>query len=224
MHELPYRPDRLLGAVILTVVVAAVGLLIAGYGVPVGFGTLVGLILGFLAGTIGSLWLARGAGRSVSFGGREWSSDWTNPGPDQIAEMQDLAAVSGVSLGTVGSVTPVLATAEAAGLIVQLVTIEHHEGGLAMTIDVRSRPGVLPPGSMARVAISDDVGTQYRASAMAHGGSPTEIRYVLTAIPALPDAATRLDMVIERFVDLMPGAPRDATLGPWSFSVSLNRQ
>jgi hypothetical protein len=215
---------RLLGAFFLIVIVAAIVLLIAGYGVPVGLGALIGLILGFVAGSVGSLWLARGPGRSVTFGGRSWASDSSNPGPDQIAEMHELAEIGGVSLGAIRSVTPVLSTATTAGLVVQLVTIEHHEGGLAMSLEVRPKPGTLPPGSFARIAVSDDVETRYRASAVAQGGSGGEIRYAVTAIPAPPAAATQLDVVIERFVDHFPGASREATVGPWSFSVSLNQE
>src|SRR5439155_2351707 len=170
------------------------------------------------------LWLARGPGRSVTYGTREWSSDSTSPGPDQIAEMRDLAEISGVSLGAIRSVTPVLSTAEAAGLAVQLVTIEHHEGGLTMILEVRPRPGSLSPGSIARVRVSDELGTRYRASAMSQGGSASEIRYTLTVISAPPPEATRLDVLIERFIDPFPGSSRDAIPGPWSFSVSLTEE
>jgi hypothetical protein len=224
MNGIRYGPGRLIGVVVLAVVVLGIGLLIAGYGVPVGLGALVGLVLGFVAGSVGSLWLARGPGRSVTYGTREWSSDSTTPGPDEIAEMRDLAEISAVSLGAIRSVTPVLSTAEAAGLVVQLVTIEHHEGGLTMILEVRPRPGTVSPGSIARVRVSDELGTRYRALAMSQSGSAGEIRYTLTAIPAPPAEATRIDVVIERFDDLFPGRSRDGTAGPWWFSVSLNRK
>jgi hypothetical protein len=224
MNEIRYGPGRLIGVVILAVFVVGIGLLIAGYGVAVGLGALVGLVLGFVAGSVGSLWLARGPGRSVSFGGREWSSYSTGPDPEQIGEMRDLAEISGVSLGAVRSVTPVLSTAEAAGLVVQLVTVEHHEGGLTMILEVRPRPGTVSPGSIARVRVSDELGTRYRALAMSQGGSAGEIRYTLTVIPAPPAEATRIDVVIERFMDAFPGRSLDGTAGPWSFSVSPTRK
>jgi hypothetical protein len=223
MYESRYGPGRLIGVFVVAVVVVGIGLLIAGYGVAVGLGALVGLIFGFVAGSLGSLWLARGAGRTVTFGGRAWSSDSITPSPDQIEEMRDLTDISGVSLGGVRSVTPVLSTAEATRLIVQLVTIEHHEGGLAMILEVRTQPGTLPPGSLARVAVSDDIGTRYRASALSQGGSATESRYTVIAIPAPPAAASQLEIVIERFLDPFPGAPGHGAIGPWSFSVSLAR-
>jgi hypothetical protein len=60
--------DRLVGLLFLAIVVAAVALLVAGYGVAVGIGALAGLVLGFLAGAFGLLWLGRGSGRSITFG------------------------------------------------------------------------------------------------------------------------------------------------------------
>jgi len=228
MHSAGRRWDQLVGLVVLVVIFGAVALLIAGYGVAVGLGALAGLALGFTAGTLGSLWLWRGSGRSVTIGGMAWSSDvaWSSDRPTaelmaDEAEMRDLGEISGVDLGAIRSVMPVLATTEAAGLSVQLVTIERHEAGLAISLDVHAQPGALPPASMARVALADDVGTVYRASAQAQGGSPGRVRYQVAAIPAPPAAATRLDARIECFLDPFPGGRR-AAVGPWGFSVPLH--
>jgi hypothetical protein len=218
------RWDQLVGLIFLVVTIGAVVLLIAGYGVAVGLGALAGLVLGFVAGTLGALWLWRGSGRSVTLGGMAWSSDRPTAElmtDELMTEMRDLGEISGVDLGTIRSVIPVLATTEAGGLTVQLVTIEQHEAGLAMTVDVHARPGALPPASMARVALADDVGTVYRASAQGQGGSPGQMRYQVTAIPTPPPAATRLDVRIERFLDPFPGS-RQAAIGPWGFSVPLH--
>ncbi len=103
---------------------------------------------------------------------------------------------------------------------VQLVTIERHEAGLAITFGVRAQPGAFPPASMARVALADDIGTVYRASAQGQGGSAGQMRYQVTAIPAVPHAVTRLDVRIESFLDPFPGG-RHAAVGPWEFSVPL---
>lgn len=217
------RWDQLVGLVLLVVVFGAIALLIAGYGAAVGLGALAGLVLGFAAGTLGSMWLWRGSGRSVTIGGMAWSSDRPTAelmADEQMAEMRDLGEISGVDLGTIRSVIPVLVTTGAGGLSVQLVTIERHEAGLAITFGVHAQPGALPPASMARVALADDVGTVYRASAQGQGGSPGQMRYQVTAIPALPPAATRLDVRIERFLDPFPGGRR-AAVGPWAFSVPL---
>jgi hypothetical protein len=198
----------------------AIGLLIVGYGVPVGVGALAGLVLGFLAGTVGALWLGRGSGRSITFGGVEWSSESAQPTAALMAEMQELGEISSVDLGPIRSVLPVLARAEAGGLDIDLVTVEVHEAGLAMTLDVVSRPGTLPPASMARVLVSDDTGTTYRASAQGQGGLLSRMRYAVTAIPAPPPAATRLEITIERFYDPFSGG-RQQESGPWTFSVAL---
>jgi hypothetical protein len=212
--------DRLLGLLFLALVVLAIGLLIVGYGVPVGVGALAGLVLGFLAGTVGALWLGRGSGRSITFGGVEWSSESAQPTAALMAEMQELGEISSVDLGPIRSVLPVLARAEAGGLDIDLVTVEVHEAGLAMTLDVVSRPGTLPPASMARVLVSDDTGTTYRASAQGQGGLLSRMRYAVTAIPAPPPAATRLEITIERFYDPFSGG-RQQESGPWTFSVAL---
>ncbi len=213
--------DRLVGLLLLVLVIVAVGLLIVGYGVAVGVGALAGLVLGFLAGTLGVLWLGRGSGRSITFGGMEWSSESGRPTAELMAEMQELGEISSVDVGPIRSVLPVLARADAGGLDVELVTVEVHEAGLAMTLDVARRPGTLPPASMARVSVSDDTGTAYRASAQGQGGLPSRMRYAVTAIPAPQPAATRLEITIERFFDPFPGGRQQAS-GPWRFSVALS--
>jgi hypothetical protein len=216
---------RLWGLVFLAVLGGTVALLIAGYGVAVGVGALGGLILGSVAGALGVMWLGRGSGRSVTFGNLAWSSEHAlsseGPSAELMAELRELSEISSVDLGAIQTVTPVLVTAEAGGLSVQLVTIEQREAGLAMTVEVRTGPGAFPPASMARVSVADDVATPYRASAQGQGGSAGVVRYVVSVIPASPRSATRLDIRIERFVDPFPGGGR-ATVGPWAFSVALN--
>jgi hypothetical protein len=215
------RPwDRLVGLLFLTLVVVAVGLLIAGYGVAVGAGALIGLVLGFLAGTVGALWLWRGSGRSITLGGMEWSSESGQPTAELMAEMRELGEISSVDIGPIRSILPVLASADAGGLDVQLLTVELHEAGSSMTFDVASRPGTLPPASMARVSVSDDRGTPYRASAQVQGGLPGRMRYAVTAIPTPPATATVLQVRIERFLDPFAGG-RSSAVGPWAFSIPL---
>lgn len=218
METVGRRWDRLVGLLFLALVVVAAGLLIGGYGVAVGVGVLAGLVLGFLAGTVGALWLGRGSGRSITFGGMEWSSESGRPTAELMAEMQELGEISSVDIGPIRSVLPVLASAEAGGLDVQLVSVEIHKAGLAMTFDVASRPGSLPPASMARIAVSDDAGTTYRASAQGQGGLPGRMRYAVTAIPTPPAAASVLQVRIERFLDPFPGG-RSGAVGPWAFSI-----
>lgn len=216
---------RLWGLVFLAVVGGTVALLIAGYGVPVGLGALGGLILGSVAGALGVMWLGRGFGRSVTFGSMEWSSDRVlssdGPSAELMAELRELSEISGIDLGPIQTVKPVLVNAVAGGLSVQLVAIEQHEAGLAMTVEVRTGLGAFPPASLARVSVADDVATSYRASAQGQGGSAGLVRYLVSVIPASPRSATRLDIRIERFVDPFPGGGR-ASVGPWAFSVALD--
>ena len=220
METVGRRWDRLAGLLFLALVVAAVGLLIAGYGIAVGVGALVGLALGFLAGALGALWLGRGSGRSITFGGMEWSSESGRPTAELIAEMQELGEISSIDIGPIQAVIPVLGSAESGGLNVQLVSVEIHEAGLAMTFDVASHLGTLPPASMARLVVSDDAGTTYRASAQGQGGLPGRMRYAVTAVPTPPTAATALQVRIERFFDPFPGG-RSSAVGPWSFTIPL---
>lgn len=222
------RAARLLGFLFLAAVLGAVALLIAGYGVAVGLGALVGLMLGGVAGLLSVLWLMRGFGRSVNVAGMEWSSYTYDDQSDErstvefATEMHELADLHGIDLGPIRAVRPVLQTVEAGGLSVELVAIEEHQAGLAMTLDVRSGPGALPPASMARVVLADDLGTPYRASAQGQGGWPGRMRYEVTAIPALPATATRLDVRIDRFFDPFPGGRgRGQADGPWAVAVPL---
>jgi len=141
-----------------------------------------------------------------------------------MENLRDLTEVQGVDLGAVRSIIPVLATSEAAGLELQLLDVELREAGLVLNLDLRAGPGVLMPPSMARVAISDEAGTAYRASAQSQGGGPTRIRVLVSAIPAPPAGARNLTVRFEEFVD--PPFPHMGrpVAGPWTFSVPLPRE
>jgi hypothetical protein len=206
----------------LGIVLVAIVVLIAGYGIPVGVGALVGLALGSIAGAIGVLWLAQGPGRSVQFGGHSWSSDDTTgaPSADLVAEMRELTDVLAVDLGPIHSILPVLATVEAGGLEVQLLAIEMHEAGAFCGFDVRARPGALPPLPMVNVSVTDDVGTQYRALGQGQGGGHGRMRYEVTVIPAVPKVSRHLSVQIDGFIDPFQGARRTPA-GPWAFNVTL---
>jgi hypothetical protein len=210
---------RVLGLALLTITLVATALLIAGYGVAVGLGALVGLLLGVLVGFVSMLWLGRGFGRSVSFGSGEWSSD--GPPPEAILEMHEMSEVMGIDVGPIHSVRPVLVTVSSGGLTLQLASIEHHEGGLIMTLEARPAAGVVAPMGMAHVKVTDDVGTGYRASAQGQGGSPSQIRMEIVAIPVPPPTATRLGITVERFVDPF-GSQDRLPSGPWTFDVPFD--
>jgi hypothetical protein len=101
------------------------------------------------------------------------------------------------------------------------VSIEEHEAGLSMTLELRTGPGLPPPASMVRVSLSDDVATAYRAAGQGQGGWPGRMRYEVTATPALPAGATRLEVRVERFVEPFTRR-REGAVGPWTFSVPLS--
>ncbi|HEX7948915.1 MAG TPA: hypothetical protein VF494_01095 [Candidatus Limnocylindrales bacterium] len=214
--------SRLPGIVFAVVVVTAVGALLLGYGVPVGFGAVAGLVLGAIAGFISILWLARGAGRSVTIGSYSWSS--SSSGTRTEADMEELRAMSelsGIDLGPVVRVVPVLATEEGGGLAIGLVATTVHEGGLRLDIEVRPAPGVSDPGHMARVSVTDDLGTRYRAGGQSMGGG-RPARYEVRIVPRPAADAASLTVAIESFADPFPGASRRAD-GPWTFVVPLPR-
>lgn len=211
-------PALLFWAIVLVAIMA----LLAGYGVPVGVGALVGLALGSIAGMAGVLWLVRGPGRSIHLGGYSWlSSDTVGvPGPDSVAEMHERMDVLAVDLGPIHSIVPVLSTVEAAGLEVQLLVVELHEAGASIAFGVRARPGEFPPPSMVDVTVSDHRGTPYRALGQMQGGGPGRLRYEVTVIPAIPKVSRRLSVQIDRFLDPFGGARRTPA-GPWVFDVPL---
>ncbi len=216
---------RLPALVFLAIVIVAIVALLAGYGIPVGVGALAGLVLGAIAGVLGSLWLTRGAGRSINLAGVEWSSDLHSGdmSAEMLADMREMSEVFTIDLGPIRSILPVLASSEANGLAVQLVAIEHHEAGARITFDVRALPGALPPPSSPQVTVTDSVGTPYRASGQGQGGASDQTRYEVVVVPALVLSSGALTIRIDRFVDLFPGARREA-VGPWLFTVGPEPQ
>jgi hypothetical protein len=189
------RRRQLPGLIFLGIVVVAIVAMLAGFGVPVGIGALVGLILGLMAGAIGALWLARGPGRSIQLGSYSWASYDTpqTPSVELVAESRELLDILGVDLGPIDSILPVLSTVEADGLTIQLLAIEMHEAGACIGFDVHTRPGSLPPPPMVNVSVTDDVGTRYRALGQGQGGGPGRMRYEVTFIPAVPKASRHLN-------------------------------
>jgi hypothetical protein len=213
---------RLPALLFLVTVLVAIVALLAGCGIPVGVGALVGLALGAIAGATGVLWLARGPGRSIQVGLLSWSSYDTTGAPsvDLLAQMRELTDVLAVDLGPIDSILPVLSTVEADGLEVQLLAIEMHEAGATLGLDVRARPGALPPLPMVSCSVTDDVGTQYRAFGQGQGGGPGPMRYEVAVIPAVPMLSRHLSVRIDGFIDPFQGARRTPA-GPWVFNVAL---
>lgn len=210
--------SRIPGIVFVVVVVTAVGALLLGYGVPVGVGAVAGLALGAIAGFIGVLWLARGPGRSMSVGSMSWSNA-SSASPADLDELRAMSELAETDLGAVIAVIPVLATDEAAGLTVRLISAVVHEAGLRLDVEVRTAPGVSDPGHMARVVVTDSSGTRYRAVGQRTSGA-RPARYDLRIVPHPPATDDGLTVRIESFVDPFPGRTQVAD-GPWTFSVTL---
>ena len=210
-----------MGVVGAIVVLLAIALLIAGQGVAVGVGALVGLILGAAGGLAFVFWLSRNdpssSSRSSFTVGR--SSDG-QPSEEFLRDMEGMAELGGVDLGPIRVVRQVLATAEASGLTVQLVSMEERVGGVALTMDVRAGPGVRPPMGLAVISVADDHGTRYQAGSQGLSGSGMSMRFEVAIVPPPPPEATRLEVSVERFLD--PFGGRDSPMtGPWVFEVPL---
>jgi hypothetical protein len=214
--------SRLPGIVFAVVVLTAVGALLLGYGVPVGVGAVAGLVLGAIAGFITILWLARGAGRSVTVGSMSWSSGSSGARAEaDLAELRTMSELSGIDLGRVLGVVPVLRTEEGGGLTVGLVAATVHEAGLRLDVEVRPAPGTSDPGHLARVTVSDAFGTRYRAAGQ-RTASEHPAGYQIRIIPRPPADVASLAVRIESFVDPFPGTIGRSG-GPWTFEVPLPR-
>lgn len=203
--------------------IGAAGLLSAlGYGIPVGVSVIVGLVLGLAGGLLGSLWLARGPGRSISVGPdmTTWSDG--EPSSELFAEMQDVAALSGVDLGAVRRVLGLMQTAEASGIAMTLNVVEVREAGLHMSLEAEHGLGMPTPPVFGRVVVSDAAGTAYRGIMQLQNSAQNRSQYVLTATPAPQPVQEGLEVRVESLVDLFPGMRREIA-GPWTFSVSLGR-
>ncbi len=211
--------------VFLAIVIVAIAALLAGYGIPVGVGALAGLVLGAIAGVLGSLWLTRGAGRSINLAGVEWSSDLHSGdmSAEMLADMREMSEVFTIDLGPIRSILPVLASSEANGLAVQLVAIERHEAGARMTpATFAPRRCALPPRSSPQMTVTDSVGTLYRASGQGQAGACGQARDQVVIVPAPVLNSGALTIRIDRFVDLFPGARREAVpvaVHRWSGAV-----
>lgn len=222
MNGGPRFRDRAGGLLLLAILLGTSGLLIAGYGLPVGLGWLAGLFLGFLGGLFAWLWTLQGRGQ-VTFGGASGSAStaWLSEDPDTArSQLHELTEVLPVDIGRVRAIVPVLADAEAGGLSIELVDAELCEAGLGFNVDVHVLQGTLPPPWLARVSIADDAGTSYRASAQGQGSGPPRLRMRIVAIPLPPASATNLTLRIEEFLDPFPGMGRSVK-GPWTFAIPL---
>ena len=214
--------SRLPAFLFLAVVVAAAALRIAGLGVAVGIGMIVGFLLGWLV-IVAFLAMNPGSRPSVA----HLTSNTRGPSPDQAAiELMerhgfDSMRVAGVDSGALRRVIPVGSSVEQAGVRIELVALEIREDGVIATIVAHTRPPLGHMGHFIEVAVSDDAGTTYVASGQGIGGSgPGTSRCEIRVAPAPPAGARVLQIRVERFIE--PFVRRETQVaGPWEFRVDL---
>lgn len=201
-------------------------LLIAGYGVPVGIGFAVGLVLGTIATTLLWVWVRAGAGsRSVSVGSLSYLTSDPQPNLEDLERYRSIASrVAAVEFSPLGRVLPIGQSATIGGVRVELIALELREAGGLIPMVVESAPPNPAAGSYGEMSVTDDVGTTYVAAiagsaTSAPGWTRTELRFG----PAPPEAATAITVRIEEFVE--PFATRAGSsarlTGPWEFLIPL---
>jgi len=213
--------SRLPALVLLLLVVAAAALLVAGWGVPVGVGVFIGLVLGFVA-ILAAMAIAQRSGGSVSFSSLRAASNYAEPDHALLEKHgRDSMRVMGIDAGDLRRVIAVGAAVEAGGVRLELIAVElRTDGGLA-TLVAQTRPPIGPAGHFAEVRVSDDANTAYVAAGQGMGGpTPTTIRHEVRFAPAPPEAAAFLAITIDRFIDPFPRGALPIE-GPWKFEIGL---
>jgi hypothetical protein len=213
--------SRLPALVLLVLMVAAAALLMAGWGVAIGLGVFIGLVLGFVT-ILAAMAIAQRSGGSVSFSSFRAASNQAEPGNALLEKHgRDSMRVIGIDAGELRRVLAVGAAVEAGGVRLELIAVElRADGGLA-TLVAQTRPPVGPPGHFAEVRVSDDANTAYIAAGQGMGGPTlTTTRHEVRFAPAPPEAAAVLSITIDRFIDPFPSGAIPVE-GPWTFEVRL---
>lgn len=213
--------SRLPALVLLVLVVAAAALLVAGWGVAVGVGVFIGLVLGFVA-ILAAMAIAQRSGGSVSFSSLRAASNQTEPDHALLEKHgRDSMRVMGIDAGDLRRVMAVGAAVEAGDVRLELIAVElRTDGGLA-TLVAQTRPPIGPAGHFMEVRVSDDLETAYVAAGQGMGGpTPTTTRHEVRFAPAPPGAAAVLSITIDRFIDPFPSGAIPIE-GPWTFEVRL---
>ena len=210
------------GLILLSLLVVATALLVAGYGVPVGLGLMIGLVLGVVVGLWTGLWLGvRGRGRSMTIGSMNISPTIEEPPMGTLDFFRDIEQVQRVDHGALVRVVPGGAVAVGAGATVELIALEIRTSGAVAHLAAAADPPNGRLGSFARVDVDDDLGTTYVAAASVGNGSPDRTRFEVRLAPAPPAAATSLRIQVDEFVDPFPLRSQAALLGPWTLTVGL---
>jgi hypothetical protein len=213
--------SRLPALVLLVLVVAGAALLVAGWGVAVGVGVFIGLVLGFVA-ILAAMAIAQRSGGSVSFSSYRASSNQTEPDHALLEKHgRDSMRVIGIDAGELRRVIAAGAAVEAGGVRLELIAVElRTDGGLA-TLVAQTRPPIGPVGHFAEVRVSDDANTAYIAAGQGMGGpTPTTTRHEVRFAPAPPEAAAVLSITVDRFIDPFPSGALPIE-GPWKFEIGL---
>lgn len=130
-------------------------------------------------------------------------------------------------------------------LTVELLAIEIREKGGRITLEVHDPEGRTEPQTQSGVAghgkpdfdefsllipillLEDDFGTRYVTMEAGGGGQPGGQRYEILFAPAIPSAARRLIVTIDRLSDervaavMRPSREPRTIRGPWRFEVDL---
>ncbi len=209
-------------------------------------GTVIVGVAGLLIGAaIGWVLAARRAPRHSSAVAPLVSVPGQGPPPEEIARMQRIApllarvdaapiehVVACGQASTVGEVAVELVLVELRGPGGQLL-LRWRRLGIdplrppPLELDRHGRPKLFHAGQPV-VALADDVGTAYDAMPMGAsssiGSGEAQVRFV----PAVPPAARRLSVTVERFGGgrwRPPEAPKELVFeGPWHFEVPLDRE
>lgn len=213
--------SRIPALVLLILVVAAAALLVAGWGVAVGAGVFIGLVLGFVA-ILAAMAIAQRTGGSASFSSMRPASSQIEPDRALLDRHgRDSMRVAGIDEGDLRRVIAVGASVTASGVRLELMAVElRTEGGLA-TLVAHTRPPIGQAGPFVEVRVSDDVHTTYVAAGQGLGGpSATTTRHDVRFAPAPPASAKVLTLSIDRFADPFSGRATPIE-GPWTFEIGL---
>jgi hypothetical protein len=215
--------SRLPTVFLISLVLVATTLLIAGYGIPVGIGVVAGALLGgtWIAALL-ALHPRTSGGATYRFGGLTTGPLQRPPGQELLERHHhDWMRVAGVDASALRRVIAVGAEVEAGGAQVELVAIEVREDGGVSTVATHTRPPVGPTGHFADVVVSDDAGSDYVAAGQGSGGGGTGTsRYDVRFSPAPPPEARVLTIRIAAFDSPFP-IPEQRVVGPWEFTVQL---
>lgn len=203
---------RLPGLVLLSLAVPATVLLIAGYGVPVGVGLLIGLVLGLVVGGVTGFWLSRsGTDRKSQLG----------PAMAMDEAFRNMERVQRVDHGELVRVVPGSSTADAAGVHLELISLEIRQAGALAHITAAAHPPGGRLGSFPRVRVEDDLGTGYMAAAMRVNETPDRSRFEIRFMPAPAATAAGLRIHVDAFIDPFALESLAPVTGPWVLAVSL---